>query len=333
MDYTLLPADDAWALLLWYRLEQLKRANRGRVPDAEKMFIVLSHTTSDSIARLARKNGLGVVKTWVGFASLAAATREVWEGRTGKLLGLKEGRGPETPYLLCHPYVDECDGMDRRRSFNFGAMEQSNGFSILGGRPPDARSLGRDGHVRDKDGTLAALLMAEVAAWAKQEGATLLDLLDSHIYLDPDIGLFVNLYEPDPMDGEYPGIEGDRLKKSILRRALGYFQLALTGDLEIGGCKVKSACIYRTGKYDANYPPTPDFVFPDEGIRFFFDNARLSHLTVRPSGTGNSLRFHIQLHASPSKSELAATKRALHARGKAIMDGIRKLLKAPRSGD
>jgi len=331
-DYTLLSADDAWALLLWYRLEQQKRANRGHVQKARRKFIVLSHTTSDSIARLARRYGLGVVKTWVGFASLAAATREVWQGRVGELLDLEEGRGSGTPPLLCHPFVYECDGMDRRRSINVGAMEQSNGFSILGGPPPDARSLGRDGHVRDKDGTLAALLMAEVAAWAKQEGTTLLELLDSHIYLDPAVGLFVNLYEPDPMDGEYPGIEGDRLKKAILRRALGYFQLALTGDLQIGGLSVKSACLYRTGKYDAIYPPTHNFVFPDEGIRFYFDEERLDHVTVRPSGTGNSLRFHVQFHASPPKSQLVAAKRSLAARGKAVMDGIREILKAPRSG-
>jgi phosphomannomutase len=283
---------------------------------------------------LARKYGLGVIKTWVGFAALAAAIRDVWskdQQRLQEMVQLKEGRGQQDVRGVCDPFIYGCEGMETgRRSINMGAMEQSNGFSILGGPPPDARSLGEGGHVRDKDGTFAALLLAEIAAWAKARGTTLLELLDQYIYLDPKVGLFVNLYEPDPIDGEYPGIEGDRLKKAILRRALGYFQLALSGDLEIGGLPVKSATIYRTGKYDAIYPPTYDFQFPDEGVRFFFDDERLDHLTVRPSGTGNSLRFHVQLHAAPTESELIAQKGQLLAQGRAIMDDVRRLLKAPR---
>jgi phosphoglucomutase len=219
---------------------------------------------------------------------------------------------------------------DSKRSINLGALEQSNGFSILGGPPPDGRSLGVGGHVRDKDGTFAALLAAEIAAWAKEQGTSLIELLDKYIYLDPDIGLFVNLYEPDPLDGEYPGIEGDRIKKTILRRVLGYFQLALSGDLEIAGFHVKSACIYRTGKYDMIYPPTYDFHFPDEGVRFFFDDEKTNHVTIRPSGTGNSLRFHIQLHTLPTRENLVAKKEELMTKGKAIMHDLRKKLGAPR---
>jgi phosphoglucomutase len=326
-DYTLLPADEVWALLLWYRLmRQIER--EGSISDAARKFVVLSHTTSDSITRLARKYGLGVVKTWVGFAALAAATRDVWEGKTNDFLALREGRGAAAGEL-CHPFVCACEGMETgQRAINVGAFEQSNGISILGGPPPDKRSLGQDGHVRDKDGTFAALLVAEIAAWAKERGTTVLEALDRHVYLDPDIGLFVNLYEPDPLDGEYPGIEGDRLKKAILRRALGYFQLALCGDVEMGGLPVTSACIYRTGKYDAIYPPSYDFQFPDEGVRFFFDHERLDHVTIRPSGTGNSLRFHVQLHAQVTEADLVANKEKLRTQGKRILKDVRKKLKA-----
>lgn len=330
-DYYLLPADDLWALVLWYRLNA-DIEKYGKVKDGDKKFITLSVTTSDSITCLARKYDIGVVRTWVGFASLAAATRDVWNNKEAGMLELVDGRD-ETYVDLCHPFVCDCDGLNEgKRSINIGAMEQSNGFSILGGPPPDRRSLGAGGHVRDKDGTFAALLAAEIAAWAKDNNTSLIELLDQYIYLDPDIGLFVNLYEPDPLDGEYPGIEGDRLKKTILRRALGYFQLALTGDLEIGGVPVKSATIYRTGKYDRIYPPSFDFQFPDEGLRFFFDKEKFSHLTVRPSGTGNSLRFHIQLRdTNVTETNLIEKKAELRAKGMAIMDGIRDILKAPRS--
>jgi len=329
-EHALLPADDAWALLLWYRFQR-EIEEHGKVVDADKKFIVLSHTTSDANALLARKYGVGVVKTWVGFAALAAATQMAWDGRADELVPLAEGRDDGEYVDLCHPIVCSCEGMDGGvRTINIAAMEQSNGFSLLGGPPPDRRSLGEGGHVRDKDGTLAALLMAEVAAWAKHEGTTLLELIDEHIYLDPDIGLFVNLYEPDPMDGEYPGIEGDRLKKAALRRALGLLQFALAGDLSVGGCKVTDACVYRTGKYDAIYPPTYSFQFPDEGVRFYFGDERLDFLTIRPSGTGNALRFHVQLHARPTAEALIETKGELKARGQAILDDIRVKLQLPR---
>ena len=324
-EWVLLPADEMWALLIWYRLHR-DIEKHGRVQDADKKFIVLSHTTSDSNALLARKYGLGVVKTWVGFAALAAAVRDVWEGR--HIPPLVEGR--ESPSSkLCHPFICECQGMDEKRSINVAAIEQSNGFSILGGPPPDQRSLGVGGHVRDKDGTMAALLVAEIAAWAKQQGTTIYQLMDKHVHLDPDVGLFVTRYEPDPIDGEYPGIEGDRKKKEILLRALGCHQRALQGELDIAGLEVTSTVIYRTGKYDAIYEPTDEFEFPDEGVRFYFGN-ELNHVTVRPSGTGNSLRFHVQLHEPNPQSDLIVRKKELAERAKAIADDLRRILDAPR---
>jgi phosphomannomutase len=320
-DYTLLTADDLWALVLWFRLNQDKAADR------EKAFVVLSHTTSDSIVRLSLKNGLGVVKTWVGFAALSAGVRDTWDGKLAT--GLSEGRkSPSDP--LCHPFIQETVGMDAKRVHNAAAMEQSNGFSILGSPPPDQFSLGTGGHVRDKDGTFAAMLIAEVAEWARQQGTTVFELIDKHVYLDPDIGLFVNHYEPDPLDGEYPGIKGDRIKKTILETTLDLHRRAKEGGLEIGGLAVKSTCIYRTGKYDAIYPPSGDFEFPDEGVRFYFDEDRLNHLTIRPSGTTNSLRFHTQLHSPVSEDNLLEKKRELHRTARGIEDSIRELVGAPR---
>ena len=65
-------------------------------------------------------------------------------------------------------------------------------------------------------------------------------------------------------------------------------------EAQIGGLSVHSTQVYRTGKYDIqnNWPG-----FPDEGIRYYFDSNRLNYLTIRPSGTSNALRFHLQLHA------------------------------------
>jgi phosphomannomutase len=327
-EWTLLSADDLWTLVLWYRMQRQSDA-------AENKFVTLSHTTSDSVTRIAQQNGIGVVKTWVGFANLAAATAEIWNGHYRDYTEVVDGRHlPDSAKgkdlgNLCDPVIFQCYGMDNgKRSVNIAAMEQSNGFSILGGPPPDDRSLGQGGHVRDKDGTFAAFLVAEIAAWAKEQGTTLYRLIDEKIY--PEVGLFVAGYQADPMDGEYPGIEGDRLKKAILRRALGLLQEALAGDLEFAGLPVKSACVYRTGKYDGIYPPTSDFEFPDEGLRFFFDDEKLSHLTIRPSGTGNSLRFHTQLYREKEQlGDLVKSKYELHFLTRQLFKDLRDKLKAP----
>ncbi len=360
-DYALLPADEVWALLVWYRLmREMELAGNeqpgcspaaGLLPDADQKFIVLSHTTSDCITRVAQKFGLGVIRTWVGFAALSAAVRDTWDKKP--VPKLVDGRAkPSDPF--CHPFVCDYLGMDNgKRSFNVAAMEQSNGFSLLGGPPPDANSLGTGGHVRDKDGTFAALLVAEVAAWAKEHGTSLIELLDQRIYTDPAIGLWVTHYEPDPLIGEYPGIEGDRKKLDILGKALGLYETARRAGgvsplitsgtqsppirgltpparLEIAGLPVRSAVIYRTGKYDRIYPPSGSFVFPDEGVRLFFNAAKTDHVTIRPSGTGNSLRFHVQLHSPVTKDNLIAKKKELREKAKAIVDDVRGILGALR---
>lgn len=326
-DYMLMPADDMWALILWFRTRFDPSL------DPEKTFIVLSHTTSDSMVKLARKHDFGVIKTWVGFAALSAGVRDTWNGTLEESArGLVEGRRDASGD--CHQFIYDTMGMfGRERAYNLAAMEQSNGFSLLGYPPENPFSLGVKGHVRDKDGTFAAVLVAEIAKWAKANGTSIFELIDRHIYLDPDIGLFVNVYEPDPLDGEYPGIEGNKIKNAILRRALGLFQMALAGGLTIGGVPVSTASIYRTGKYDHIYTKTHDFQFPDEGVRFFFDfmgdKEPLSYLTIRPSGTSNALRFHIQLHAPVDEENLIPTKKALHDTARKIMADIRAKVGAP----
>jgi len=343
-DYSLISADEAWTLILWYRL-QFEIERYGGVRDVEKKFIVLSHTTTDLLAHLARKFGLGVLKTWVGFAQLAAGTRAIWDLHTGhdtpglteggKLPRYDEGRRTVSD-AICNRTIHSWEGMDdRRRCINVAALEQSNGFTLLGGPPPDSRSLGESGHVRDKDGTFAVVLVAELAQYAKEQGTNLLDLLDEKIYLDPDIGLYVTYYEPDPIDGEYEGLVGYTKKRTILEKAEELFRRVrsargATGGLSasavvLGDLPVASAVVYPTGKYDAiNYPG-----FPDEGYRFYFDADRRSHLTIRPSGTSNALRFHVQLFGGhPSREDLIPKKAELRATALRIVEDIRGMIGA-----
>jgi hypothetical protein len=90
---------------------------------------------------------------------------------------------------------------------------------------------------------------------------------------------------------------------------------------------VTSAQKYWTGKYDAANGPG----FPDEGLRFYLGR-ETDHLTIRPSGTTNSLRFHVQLYGGVVKEEGSAWRKrlALEAEARGIVDHVRALIGAPR---
>ncbi len=325
-DHVLIPADDLWSIVLWYRFEH-EIARHGVIQDAPKKFVALSHTTSDMIAQLAKAYGLGVLKTWVGFGWLSAGVERVWRGAT--LPVFREGRERPDQRQSDRLFYDTSE-LGAGRSINVATMEQSNGFSILGGPPPgfpdEDRKLGVGGHVRDKDGTLAALLMAEIAAYALDRGTDLLSILADEIYADERVGVFANYYEPDPIDGEYRGIEGDSKKKRVLEKAVGLGEAAARGGLSLGGLEVEDVIVYWTGKYDAiNWPE-----FPDEGIRFYFGRP-FDHLTIRPSGTSNALRFHVQLTGPPSRGETAWGHRFdLEKRARAVVDEVRERIGATR---
>jgi phosphomannomutase len=154
-----------------------------------------------------------------------------------------------------------------------------------------------------------------------------MSLLAKHIYADDQVGLFVNYYEPDPLDGEYPGLKGSTKKRRILDQADALYKSVAKGDVAIGGRAVTSAQKYWTGKYDSANGPG----FPDEGLRFYFGR-ETDHLTIRPSGTTNSLRFHVQIYGGVVKQEAEAWRRrlALEAEARAIVDHVRAIIGAPR---
>lgn len=292
-DFVLLDADTAWAILLWYRIKTWQEfiQQRKLKIGLTDCFIVQSHTTTDIIPLLAEKHGMGWIKTWVGFSQLATGVEKVWKGES---ISKEDYRtiydyGNLTPQML----------------YNFSALEQSNGFSILGGRPSNLMKLGELGHVRDKDGTFAAILFLEVLAYAKSIGKSVLELINENLYLDRDIGLIRTGYRAAPQYGQYEGLEGISKKINIIKKALSLAERIKGGEnIFLSGRRVSRVEIYRTGKYDMQHGHTeetgfnPDdrstFWFPDEGIRFFFEND-FNHLTLRPSGTSQSLRFHVQL--------------------------------------
>ncbi|MCC6964011.1 MAG: hypothetical protein IT585_12220 [candidate division Zixibacteria bacterium] len=316
-DSTLLDADTAWAILLWYRMEKMKQAKG----DFSRYFLVQSHTTTDVITLLCEKYGIAWIKTWVGFAQLSAAVERVW----------KNDEISKKIYWTLYDFK----GLTPQATVNLAALEQSNGFSILGAKPRDEMSMGTDGHVRDKDGIFAAMLFLEVLAYAKAQKKSVLDLVNEKLYLDPAIGLIRTGYRPAPVYGQYEGIEGRSTKMKVIHKAEGLMErLAGGGAVKFGGLKATHFEVYKTGKYDIQHGYTkgynPDdpstFGFPDEGIRFFFGDY-YSHLTIRPSGTSQSLRFHIQLREKKvSKGDLLKKRIAMERKITSIFEDVGKQL-------
>jgi len=255
-DWKLLTANDLWTLVLWYRLSAIAEKNGGRIPDAVHKSIIKSHVTSEALRRVAKKFSIDCEGTWVGFGFLAEKIIEEWE----------QGRA------------------------NLGAFEESNGFTIGGAKPQKGESLGQGGHTLEKDGTLATLLTTEIASYAKSKKTTLMDMLNS-LYLDPDIGCFVTIEITLPEVGVFEGVEGELLKRKIIKNIERMAQKISTGaTVDIAGLPIVRTETFATGKYDDIYWKG----FPDEGLRFYFDNTEVNHLTIRPSGTEAKLRFYVQ---------------------------------------
>lgn len=309
-DWYLLTANEAFSILLWYRIHKMKEMNNGILPDAEKSFIVINHTTTDMLTRLAQKHNIGVVKAWVGFGFMSECVERIWNG---EILDPVKNRN----------IMLSSTGMDGNRCINIGAIEESSGMSILGGRPLPGKYLGENGHTRDKDGILAAVMFAELMAYAKSRNKSIIELMDENLYLDPDIGLFVNHYESCPYWGQFEGPTGLSKKIGILKRLDELMKGFNSGrEIVLGGMNVLSMERYATGKYDELHAWKG---FPDEGIRFFFDREGLNHLTVRPSGTSHCLRFYMQLKTRVSKSNLMEKKVEMHDKAKEIVADIKRL--------
>ncbi|HSA53421.1 MAG TPA: phospho-sugar mutase, partial [Yinghuangia sp.] len=127
--------------------------------------------------------------------------------------------------------------------------------------------------VRDKDGITAALLIAELAAAAKQEGRTLLDLLDE---LATEHGLHAT---------DQYSIRVDRLDRITTAMA----RLRETPPTSLGGLAVTHTDDLTVGS--ANLPPT-------DGLRYTLagtDDVSAARIVVRPSGTEPKLKSYLEV--------------------------------------
>ncbi|MEU7717742.1 phospho-sugar mutase [Streptomyces tibetensis] len=155
------------------------------------------------------------------------------------------------------PHVETLTGFKwiaRAEGLRFG-YEEALGYCV----DPDG--------VRDKDGITAALLITELASQLKEEGRSLLDLLD-------DLAVEHGLHATDQLSVR---VEDLSLIASAMRR------LREQPPTELAGLQITRTDDLTKGT--AELPPT-------DGLRYTLDGARV---IVRPSGTEPKLKCYLEV--------------------------------------
>ena len=135
--------------------------------------------------------------------------------------------------------------------------------------------------VRDKDAPASICLICEIAAWAKDQGKTLFDLL-------LDIYREYGFQKEAAISGTKPGKSGaDEIKKMME-------DFRATPPTEIAGSKVVTVKDYKTLKQVSNGVES-DIVMPTTAnvLQWFTEDGM--KISVRPSGTEPKIKFYCEV--------------------------------------
>ena len=151
----LLTGNQIGSLMAWYRTKTF--VDQGIITDSNRSRAVLIKTlvTTELQRAIAEKYGVGIVDTLTGFKYIAAKLQKYEDAIPADKKGNYRALSPEQSRALRLEYS---------RFFIFGG-EESYGY------------LGTDS-IRDKDGNGAAVMFAELAAYARSEGKTIAALMD-----------------------------------------------------------------------------------------------------------------------------------------------------------
>ena len=154
--------------------------------------------------------------------------------------------------------------------------------TYIGGGEESYGFLAED-FVRDKDAVSACALMAEVTAWAKDNGKTLFQLLQD-IYIEYGFG-------------KEKGISVVRKGKSGAEEIIQMMTNFRTNPpKEIAGSPVKTIKDFKTLKMtDISSGTTTDLLMPatSDVLQFYTEDG--TKISVRPSGTEPKIKFYIEV--------------------------------------
>ncbi len=265
----LLTGNQIGSLMAWYRLKTgfelgwLSNANRSRA------VLVKTFVTTELQHAIADGFGVGIVDTLTGFKYIAGKLRKYEEAIPADKKGDYRSLTEEQTRALRLEYS---------RFFVFGG-EESYGY------------LGSDA-IRDKDANGAALMFAEVAAYAKSVGKTLTELMDD-IYTE--FGYYLEIGKSLVMEGADGAAKIQALANSY----------AENPPTEVDGSAVLR--VRDFAKQDL-FDQEGDLL-PKEKM-LFVDLADGRSFAVRPSGTEPKIKFYLFGKHAPG-GDLAAAKESV----------------------
>ena len=246
------------SLMAWYRARAFFQQGILNAETAPRGVIIKTLVTTDLQKTIAAHFGLRCVETLTGFKYI------------GEKLGKYESAIPAD---LRKDYRSLPEEETRRLRLQYSS------FYVFGGE----ESYGYSGadFVRDKDGNGAAVMFAEVAAYAKSRGLTLPGLLDE-IYAE--FGFYIEQGQSLTMEGA----EG----AAQIQRIVGSY--ATSPPLNLDGSEVVSTINFATQEIiDVEGDSLPS----EKMLMISLADGRRA--AVRPSGTEPKIKFYLFAHRTP----------------------------------
>ena len=181
--------------------------------------------------------------------------------------------------------------------------------TYIGGGEESYGFMGQD-IVRDKDAVSACSLLAEICAWAKDQGKTLFDVL-MDIYLEYGFSLnhTINVVKP--------GKSGADEIKAMMEN------FRTNAPKEIAGSPVVCTKDYETLKATDAEGHTTDLDFPTTSNVLQWFTADGTKISVRPSGTEPKIKFYIEVRG---EMECPKCYKAVRAEALQKVEAVKKSL-------
>ncbi|MGA3171400.1 MAG: phospho-sugar mutase [Chthoniobacteraceae bacterium] len=247
------------SLMAWYRARAFFEQGILNAANAHRAVIIKTLVTTDLQKVIAQRFGLRCIETLTGFKYI------------GEKLGKYEAAVPLAPGQD-YRFLSEAETRRLR-------LEYSS-FYVFGGE----ESYGYSGadFVRDKDANGAAVMFAEVAAYAKSRNLTLAGLLDE-VYCE--FGFYIEQGQSITMEGAEGAAQIQRLAES--------YASSLPATLD-------GVAVTETINFAARE------IFDVEGDRLPSEKMLIISLAdgrraaVRPSGTEPKIKFYLFGHRAPA---------------------------------
>jgi len=272
----LLTGNQIGSLMCWHRVTRHLALGILTPENAAKGVVIKTFVTTDLQKEIAEANGVSCVETLTGFKYIGQKLQK-YEVAIPEALRTNYRNLPEQETRKLR--------LEHSKLYVFGG-EESYGYS------------GSD-FVRDKDGNSAAVMIAEVAAYARSKGLTLVTLLDE-IY--EEFGYFLERGESVVMDGA----EGAAKIKSLVSSYSSEPPMALDGVTVTDIQKFAEGGIYDS---------EGDLVPKESMLRITLEDGR--RVAIRPSGTEPKIKYYLFASQVPAKGsklakeELPAIKEAV----------------------